>query len=148
MRLDVDEDGFQVDTLARLPKTTVAFDAYRTSGYSTPSKVIPYEVFEMQIGGGMVLSTGVFTAPIAGIYTFTGTWHDASTSTHAFVYIRKNGSTIGDTYSDTADRVSFGMTVLVSLAKGDTIETYLGGGAIYSGSTRLIHFTGHIISPM
>jgi hypothetical protein len=35
MKLDEQEDGFQIDTLARLPKTLVAFDAYRTTGYAS-----------------------------------------------------------------------------------------------------------------
>jgi hypothetical protein len=147
MRLDVEDDGFQTD-VGGLPWAMVAFDAYRTTNYYTDGRVIPYEAFEVEMGGGMDLTTGVFTAPIAGIYSFTGTWRDGSTSTSADVYIRKNGSIIGYTYSHGEDYGSFGMTVLVSLAKGDTVDSYLYGGAISSSSDRYIHFTGHLIYPM
>jgi hypothetical protein len=145
MTVDVGEDGFQTDTLARLPKTMIAFDAYRTSEYTTARTVIPYDAFEMQVGGGMNLATGVFTAPIVGVYQFTGTWRDWYTSDNANVKIRKNGAVIARTYSHTADDNSFGMTVLLSLAKGDTVESYLEDGRVYSSSDRLVHFTGHLI---
>jgi hypothetical protein len=92
----------------------VAFDVYRTSSYTADSTVIPYQGFEMEMGGGMNLATGVFTAPTSGIYTFTGTWSDNSAIDTVSVYIRKNGSVIiGSTYSHNNDVNSIGMTVLV-----------------------------------
>jgi hypothetical protein len=127
----------------------IAFDVYRTSEYSTDNTIIPYEAFEMEIGGGMDLATGVFTAPTAGIYAFTGTWLDGHNTDAANVFIRKNGSVIGSTYSHTADWSSFGMTVLVSLDQGDTVDTYLRDGTVTSFSNRLyIHFIGYLIYPL
>jgi hypothetical protein len=150
MKLDAEEDGFQIDTLARLTKTMVAFDAYRTStDYSMGDTVIPYDEFIMQIGGGMDLSTGIFTAPIAGIYSFTGTWLDSYTTSVGDVLIRKNGSVIGNAHSYEQTVGSFGITVLVSLVEGDTVDTYLDGGAITSSSLyKYAHFTGNLIYPM
>jgi hypothetical protein len=149
MTLDVEEDGFQIDTLARLPKTMVAFDASRNSEYATVPTVIPYDAFEMQTGGGMDLATGVFTAPIAGIYAFTGTWLENSITNYARIYIRKNGSVIGATFSSGADMNSIGITVLTTLAKGDTVDTYLDIGYVASCcSGQWIHFTGYLIYPM
>jgi hypothetical protein len=101
----------------------------------------------MQIGGGIVLSSGVFTAPVAGIYVFTSTWLDSSDSEYATVYIRKNELAIGEADSYLADHNSFGITVLVSLARGNTVDTYLLHGQIQSGDDRWIHFTGHLIYP-
>jgi hypothetical protein len=95
----------------------------------------------------MDLGTGAFTAPVAGIYAFAGTWYDGY-STHANVLFRKNGSNIGATHSHDTDATSFGLTVLASLAEGDRVDTYLYTGAISSSSYRYIHFTGHLISPV
>jgi hypothetical protein len=148
MVIDVEEDGFQIDTLARFPKTMVAFDAYRITGYTINNTVIPYEGFEMQIGGGMDLATGVFTAPIAGIYEFSGTWVEDFVSFDAVVRIRKNGSIIGTAFSWSTDANSFGITVIVSLDKGTTVDTFSdNGGSINSNGNRWIHFTGHLIYP-
>jgi hypothetical protein len=151
MRLADQDDDFQIDTIARLPKTMVAFDAYRTSEINGQT-VIPYDAFEVEMGGGMNLATGVFTAPVSGIYVFTGTWFDNSRDTdtgYAWVYIRKNGSlVIGAMHSGRTDVNSFGMTVLVSLVKGDTVATDLDNAHLFSDDHRRIHFTGQLIYPM
>jgi hypothetical protein len=148
MKMEVDEDGFQIDTLTRLPKTMVAFDAYRVTSFTAFREVIPYEAFEMQIGGGMDLLTGVFTAPVAGIYTFTGTWSDYDTEIYSWLWIRKNGREIAAAYSSETDWNSFGMTVMVSLAEGDTVDTYLYSGYVMSYEPAYTRFSGHLIYPM
>ena len=131
--------------------TYVAFDAYVKSTASDiiAPRVIKYDAFRAEIGGGMNLATGVFTAPIGGIYAFTGTWNDAYTSTSAYVYLLKNGEEIGvAAFADDSDRGSFGLSVMLELAQGDEISTELVSGVIHSFIDVNMHFTGQLLLPL
>jgi hypothetical protein len=139
----------QLQDLEKRQNTMVAFDVYRSTSYTQTETRIPYDGFLMQIGGGMDLSSGVFTAPVAGIYAFTGTWADYSNSDKDRIQIRKNGLVLGATFSDTTDYNSMGTTVLVSVDKGDEVYTYLSTGSVYLvDDNRYTHFTGYLIYPM
>jgi hypothetical protein len=157
MKLEAEEKKTgRIDTklqnVEKRQNTMVAFEVYRIrDGYVlNNTKFIGFDAFEMQVGGGMDLATGVFTAPVAGIYSFTSTWRGnclASSANGTWLYLRKNGSVIGTTKCTTNDDHSV-ITVLVSLIKGNTVDTFLSEGYIYSNDLRFVRFTGHLIYTM
>jgi hypothetical protein len=150
LSLDPSESGlFQSDTLARLPKSFVAFDAYRTTTYSTAnSVVIPYEAFQVNVGEGMSLASGVFTAPVAGVYSFSAFFLDNSATSYAIVRFRVNSVNVGSAHEATADASTVSMSLIVELSEGDKVDTYLDASAeLFSTINRLIHFTGHLLYP-
>merc|ERR1712179_379974 len=106
---------------------------------SASSGTIPYDSLLYSStnteGGGLDITTGVFTAPWGGSYTVS--W-DTSAYMHqgeyVFIYLQKNGETILESQHLSAyygnDRVSEqgGRTMVLYLGMGDTLQLYRGSG--------------------
>jgi phage shock protein A len=131
---------------------TVTFDAYRTTSW-TGQGVISYEYLEVSIGGGMNITTGVFTAPIAGIYVFHNIGDDNSVNYNpAFVdmNIRKNSVTVLATSTTSNLRLgTYGTAAIVHLNRGDQIDTFLYAPlftpTLDSYPNRQTHFSGFLL---
>ncbi|XP_052789929.1 complement C1q-like protein 4 isoform X2 [Mya arenaria] len=130
----------------------VAFFATLSSGFttSTSSQTIVFNNFVTDIGGGYNPGTGVFTAPVDGLYVFSTSFMvDLSTSkTSANFRIKKNGNII--TYlivnDSDGDYETVSGTVILSLQVGDNVMvtcndigrsiiglyTFLSGFKLYS----------------
>jgi len=115
---------------------------------------MPFEKEYLNLGGGMDLASGVFTAPKAGIYAFSfkGSGY-ATTSSYAgfgYVFLQRNGGSVaeGSSYiygatSGTGSTVSVHGTL--KLNKGDTITIRHTGGTIFSDSYSRTQFTGSLL---
>jgi len=103
----------------------VYFAAYNTNGTS-PGNTVIWDELWISRGGGYDTSTGIFTAPIAGIYKFYYTLRQAGGATSGlWARVQLNGSDISNTYgaiylSTTRDQA--GSTVLLNLNVGDEIS--------------------------
>ncbi|WAR31322.1 CAPR2-like protein [Mya arenaria] len=106
----------------------VAFFATLISDFttSTSSQTIVFNNVVTDVGGGYIPGTGVFTAPVNGLYVFSAsvTVHLSTSKTSAYIKIRKNGSYIVFLYvSDGDGNYETGVgTVILSLQIGDTVE--------------------------
>ena len=108
--------------------------------------MIPYDAFAVNVGGGMDLSSGVFTAPRDGYYFFSFMGDDNSETEYAFVFLRKNGSIVAIGVAYNMDHNTVAMSSILQLAKGDEVDVGLDG-SLFSSSLGYIHFTGHLLSP-
>jgi hypothetical protein len=102
----------------------------------------------MESGGGMDLSTGVFTAPVAGVYEFTfGYWDSTSGGSIITADIRVNSNiVVANLYTGISDMVSVERSVIVKLQARDTVDTYLKAGSLTDNPTQhYTRFTGHIL---
>ncbi|CAG0898617.1 unnamed protein product [Darwinula stevensoni] len=149
MDLDETDPKFQVETSALIQDGAVIFDAFRRSDYITENAVIRYESTEVNVGDAMDPNTGIFTAPIAGIYSFSFHYY---TDDFGLVHIRQNELVKAAMYtfytSDLGEYDVPGQSVVLQLAEGDTVDVYLFFGKAMSNTDRYVHFVGYLLTPL
>jgi len=115
---------------------------------------MPFEKEFLNLGGGMNLASGVFTAPKAGIYAFTfkgiGAASGLDVAGYGILSLQRNSvgvalgvSIIKGATEGTLSTLSVHATL--KLNKGDAITIRLEEGAIHSGGGNDSHFTGSLI---
>ena len=106
----------------------VYFFVSRDSFYNIVNTPIKYQEAQLNIGNGMDLASGVFTAPVSGRYQFN--FVALVNADRTDVIFRLNGGTIvggwGQSQYDT-----LAITATLDLKKNDRIDTYLVRGSIY-----------------
>jgi len=126
--------------------TPVYFYAQKTSSYGAQGP-IPFEVVVVNIGDALNLRTGVFTAPVSGVYFFS---FDAySDSGESRVHLQKNGVNVGQSFDYDYNYRSqqLHLASILQLDAGDEIQVYLGTGRIYEdGNSHFTHFTGMLLN--
>lgn len=92
-------------------------------------------------------ATGIFTAPVSGIYEFSFSITSSAGATHG--YLVKNGERLLGTYSGLTHGGVSGLassTVSLYLNKGDRMyvdEADFGTQTLHSGA--MTYFTGHLV---
>ncbi|XP_052788681.1 uncharacterized protein LOC128223440 [Mya arenaria] len=109
-------------------QSPVAFFATLSTSFTTStfSQTLVFEKVVTDVGGGYNPGTGVFTAPVDGLYVFsTSVMVDLSTSTtDAKIRINKNGSKVVYLYFNDSDGnfETVSGTVILSMQVGDTVN--------------------------
>jgi len=119
---------------------------------------MPFEKEYLNLGGGMNLASGVFTAPKAGIYTFTfkglgsgtNSPYNSNSAGYGEVFLQQNGADVARGLTQihgatTGTYSTLSVHGTLKLNKGDKITIRHGGGTIYSESTSHIQFTGSLL---
>ena len=129
-------------------RNATVFDATRTP--------IPFDVERLNVGGAMNLTSGIFTAPRDGIYSFSFSGlvffpPSSSSRVYLHIYMYLNGSNIArgaaDEFgtSEQYETISFQSTF--NLKAGDQIwieidRMYTG---VYLDDNYFTHFSGHLL---
>jgi len=134
----------------------VHFFVTRNSSWSTVGTLIPFEKEYLNLGGGMNLTSGEFTAPKAGVYAFSFIASGYGTSSvYSYggrgdvrllrnnIYVAAGCSIIYGATSKSKSPVSVEATL--QLNKGDTISIYFWGDEIYSDEYNWTQFTGSLL---
>ncbi|XP_062616266.1 uncharacterized protein LOC134277974 [Saccostrea cucullata] len=104
----------------------IAFYAYMSKPEQNPSNhhMVIFDVIKTNVGGGYNGHSGMFTAPVAGIYVFTWTIYTGNHGRCGFgIYVNDNimGSTFGETDDVAGDYDSDSGTIAVALNAHDDV---------------------------
>ena len=97
-------------------------------------------------GGGLTVDTtnDRMIVPIAGLYAIGFTSLTDSTNTNTEVHMRKNGTQIAGTSSQTQSAASYAtlsMHFIIELAANDYIEWWVAGGAVHNN----VNYNNHYV---
>ena len=121
------------------------FYAQKNSSYGAQGP-IPFETAVVNIGDALDLKTGVFTAPVPGVYFFS---FDAYSDSHeGRVYLQKNGVTVGQSYDyDHSYLSQLHLASILQLDAGDEIQVNVHSGQIYEDANgHNTHFAGMLLN--
>ena len=124
-------------------------------GFNIIGTPIPFDREILNVGGAMNLTSGKFTAPRDGIYSFsfTGSAHFPASSSRVYlrVHMYLNGSNIARGYADevgtAAQYETFSWQSTLNLKGGDQIwiEIEIMATGVYLNGYLYTHFSGHLL---
>merc|ERR1719435_497381 len=132
---------------------SIYFDAFRTEDYELGGEeYLTFSGTKCNLGGGMDAKSGVFTAPMAGAYSFTIhiCTHDMK---KGLLSLRCNGNELASFYDQNHDsnhkNSMVGQSVVVELVEGDKVQVYMytHTGIMDKRSNWLTHFVGVFLRP-
>ena len=127
-------------------KSGVFFNVERKTNYEAVDSYIRYEVDSLNIGGHMNIKTGLFTAPVKGLYHFS--FHGLALKKDKDVIVRmwvNNDYILGTTFANASDE-PLSISGPASLKKGDQVGVWLLSGNLYDSDWgRYTHFSGMLL---
>uniref|UniRef100_A0A3P9D1V0 Complement C1q-like protein 3 n=1 Tax=Maylandia zebra TaxID=106582 RepID=A0A3P9D1V0_9CICH len=125
----------------------------RGSGHTGPfntDTILVYKGVITNIGNAYSPVTGVFTAPVAGVYYFTLFYHAGGSHTQ-YLFLHKNSEVMvmtNDhvTHSDVAD--NGGNAVFLQLQQGDKVYVRMGANSHVWASESQTTFSGFLVTQM
>ena len=113
----------------------IHFDVKLTNG--TSSGVLKFNSVQENVGSGYNSSTGRFTAPVGGVYVFTGAILQTNSSAQFDANIRYNGGTTSKGQSMRISGVSGHTTLQISetikMNINDYVDVQVSSGAVHLG---------------
>lgn len=113
-----------------------------TAGLSTdlvnlrPGEIIKFDVLGINFGNGYSALTGIFTAPVSGLYSFTLSFMSVNGYDHSYITIDKHGTVLGTAFADGRSDWDQGSTqVTTHLTQGEqvVVRPQQGTSAIRGG---------------
>lgn len=123
---------------------SVHFYVQRKTSFRMDNAIIPFEVDVLNIGEAMDLKSGVFTAPVSGVYHFEFTGTKDKSDKQLDILLEVNGTHVAEAHSSGAVKSTLNLFITVSLRlkAGDRVNLYKSGGVLYDSNAHYTHFTG------
>lgn len=146
-----------------LKTVPVYFYVLRQSAYNIRNSPIPFDVDRLNLGGGMSLETGVFTAPASGVYffTFAGLRHPSAQSAKVALRLILNNSNEDNkddliAWSQDSGRsnnkngyAALALQSTLRLSSGDQVALFLLAGTLADSELEhYTHFSGMLLHEM
>jgi len=152
--LKITRSSGNVEMSGYLKTGNPVFYAYKSSGSVAQDTVIIYQSTRVNKGSHYNASNGIFTCPVAGIYTFTWGAIGNSTDTVYRYRFRVNNSNLGDTHlrlDTSASGANYGdgeRTITLSLNANDNVRIYYrpDNASTSDHGWEYTYFQGHLIS--
>jgi hypothetical protein len=110
----------------------VYFHVQRNSPYSRAGTTIPFDITRLNVGGGMNIASGIFTAPKSGIYFFSFHGVKALSASYLSVDLYHNSNYITKALGANEHGLfTVTLSSTFSLKSGDQISLRLGTGELH-----------------
>ncbi|XP_041649938.1 complement C1q-like protein 3 [Cheilinus undulatus] len=145
----------QIRGLMNKETTRVAFsaalggNAENFGPFNTRTTLI-YKTVKTNIGNAYNSATGIFTAPVAGVYYFTF-FYNANSTHKAFLMLYKNSVQIVFIWENSSKTESYdsgGNAVFLQLKRGDQVYVRMGENSHIYGGSYYTTFSGFLVSQM
>ncbi|CAG0885961.1 unnamed protein product [Darwinula stevensoni] len=145
-RMDLEETDpeFQKEAGARIAREGAYFKAYGSRHDVNEGSVVRYFGADVNVGWALDLGSGIFTAPINGIYAFH--LHIVTHGGDTQLRLRKNGVKEAELRSEGDPFMSPGNSILLYLNKRDQVDVLLEKKGNYVFET--MRFVGYLLYPM
>lgn len=126
----------------------IHFFVQRNSPFNLAKRVIKYESELLNEGRAINITTGVFRAPVTGVYyfSFRGFQTGATLLSPVFAYLRVN-RVIKATSTSIFGGITLSIECTLKLKRGDQVDTMKGPYGIFEDNKKehLTHFSGFLL---
>ena len=125
----------------------VYFHVQRNEPYTLNGTTIPFQIEQLNVGGGMDITSGIFTVPKSGIYFFSFTGIKTPPADRQLdIDLYHNSNRITKAYG-TPVTGSFTVTLssTLSLKSGDQVSLRLNAGELQENSAHHTNFNGLLL---
>jgi hypothetical protein len=124
----------------------VYFHVQRNSTYNINGTTIPFQMERLNVGGGMNITSGIFTAPKSGIYFFSFTALKERPVNTLRIDLYHNSNLIARAEGTNVDGLfTAALSSTLSLKSGDQISLRLESGQLFEFSFRHTNFNGILL---
>jgi len=132
-----------------LKTKSVHFYVQRNSSFDNPKSIIPFELARLNEGDAFSLPSGIFTAPVNGIYHFQFSAVKAPPYNYLDIFLQVNGENIALAYtiqSSSGTSTVISLSSSLRLAVSDRVNLFnFNNGGFHDNTDHFTHFSGWLV---